>query len=854
MDRSSRDIEGAGVDREAAAGLRRELGDGVARRGLSIDQVVARSGLGRTTVSLALNSTDRVPSARTVAKLARVLQLDERRLLELRMAATNTASAVVEGVGKPISECDPLDLEVHPAGERRESPSGLPGYVPREHDVVLADVVEAARAEGRSGMAVLVGWSSTGKTRACWEAVRPLAEEGWRLWHPYYPTNAEAVLAGLEHVRPRTVIWLNEAQRYLDRGEETAAAIHAVLTDSDRAPVLVLCTLWPDHEERYRARPRSGQPDTFARARELLAGRCVTVPDEFDEKALREAERLAAEGDAFLTRVLSRDHRGRIAQHLAGAPALLRRYEGAEPSAKAVLHAAIDARRLGVELYLPLDFLAGAALGYMDPDDVDALPDNWLERALEQLGEPVHGNLAPLRRVRQRPQHAPPGECLAGVEMLCPSPLYRLADVLEEHGRRTRRLTCPPRSFWFAAHAHFDDARALALLGKAARDRYRLQWADALYRRAVAGDDPDAMCELARMREDAGDLTEALALYWQAANAGRIGALCSIAQIWAFMGRLDDAEELALHAADAGQASGLCDVAWARLKAGDGAGAEALYRRAADAGDLFAMNEVACMREEAGDPAEAEHMALRAADAGNPYTVSEIVRRRELAGDSVEAERLALLAVERGSADGLSELARMRAQTGRHIDAEAFYQRAADAGNTSACYELALIRELAGDQAEADALYRRANESSGEFVTQNLLIMRERAGASEEAEQIARRAAENGQPIVLSTLARMREQAGALDEAHAMYRRAAEAGDTVALREVALACETAGDHAEADRLALLAANAGDSSVIRELARKRCGIGEWDPAFELRYGLDPEGTPSRPWRPTLAADR
>ena len=49
----------------------------------------------------------------------------------------------------------------------------------------LGSVVHAA-AEGRSGIAVLVGGSSTGKTRACWETLALLRDQDppWRLWHP----------------------------------------------------------------------------------------------------------------------------------------------------------------------------------------------------------------------------------------------------------------------------------------------------------------------------------------------------------------------------------------------------------------------------------------------------------------------------------------------------------------------------------------------------------------------------------------------------------------------------------------------------------------------------------------------
>ena len=58
----------------------------------------------------------------------------------------------------------------------------LPPYVPREHDQVLGQVMRAA-VGGRSGIAVLVGGSSTGKTRACWEALDLLRGQDppWRL-------------------------------------------------------------------------------------------------------------------------------------------------------------------------------------------------------------------------------------------------------------------------------------------------------------------------------------------------------------------------------------------------------------------------------------------------------------------------------------------------------------------------------------------------------------------------------------------------------------------------------------------------------------------------------------------------
>ena len=206
-----------------------------------------------------------------------------------------------------------------------------------------------AAAGGTSNLAVLVGSSSTGKTRACWEAIQPLATQGWHLWHPFEPTRATAALAELAHVGPKTVVWLNETQHSLGdprHGEAIAAALRTLLTDPDRAPVLVLGTLWPQYDTAYRALPQPGTRDQHAQVRTLLASHTVTVPDAFDERAMTAARELANAGEFVLASALSRATDGYITQDLAGAPELLHRYKTASPAARAILHAAMDARRL----------------------------------------------------------------------------------------------------------------------------------------------------------------------------------------------------------------------------------------------------------------------------------------------------------------------------------------------------------------------------------------------------------------------------------------------------------------------------------------------------------------------------
>ena len=142
---------------------------------------------------------------------------------------------------------------------------------------------------------MLVGGSSTGKTRACWEALDLLRDQDppWRLWHPIDPSRPDAALGELPGIGPRTVVWLNEAQFYLDPaeaglGERVAAGLRELLRDPGRAPVLVLATLWPEYWDALTARPADGA-DPHAQARELLAGHDITVPAAFTPAQLEPA-------------------------------------------------------------------------------------------------------------------------------------------------------------------------------------------------------------------------------------------------------------------------------------------------------------------------------------------------------------------------------------------------------------------------------------------------------------------------------------------------------------------------------------------------------------------------------------
>ncbi|WP_373561408.1 hypothetical protein [Streptomyces sp. rh34] len=856
---------------------------------MSKTQLAGMAGLGRTTVSKALLPNHGVPSVDTVTALANVLKLPGEALLELRRTAageTGTASADVSGPGRPIGQWDPHELEVHPAGPGK-SPSdadgvrALPGYARREHDQVLAAAVTAA-ATGRSQIVVLVGASSTGKTRACWEAVQPLAEKAWRLWHPFDPTRAEAALEDLHRVGPQTVVWLNEAQHYLGNrkfGERIAAAVRQLLLDEERGPVLVLGTLWPEYAHDYATPPTPGEDDPYSLARELMAGHTVSVPDTFDSAALATATALAEQGDTLLADALTRSRNGgRITQDLAGAPELLRRYEQPRQAAsRALLEAAMDARRLGTGLHLPQAFLTDAAPDYLSDHDYDLLTDDWAEKAYAELAEQVHGKQAPLRRTTPRPTRRPPTPTTdAGTTPpTSAGPVFLLADYLEQHGRTTRRHLCPPASFWHAAHTHLTHPDDLNNLAKAAKGRHRLQWSHHLFQRAADHGDPEALTELAKARVEAGDWDGAEPLARQAADHGNTFALYLLAEMREAAEDWEGAETLYRQAADHGDPGVLTRLAEMREAAGDREGAETLYRQAADHGDPDALIHLAEMREAAGDREGAETFTRQAADHGGTNALALLAEMREAAGDREGAETFTRQAADHGDTYPLIHLAVMR-KAGDREGAETLYWQAVDHGDTNALRHLAVMREKAGDWEGAETLYRQAADHGDTVALARLAEMREAAGDREGAETLARQAADLGDSHALALLVMARGMAGDRDGAETLARQVADHGDTYALTRLATLLEMGGDRDGAETLYWQAADLGDHGALTNLAVMREEAGDRDGAETLYrqaadhgdpdaltnlgepsdifnrlwpYGLDPDGTPTSPWEPS-----
>ena len=309
----------------------------------------------------------------------------------------------------------------------------------------------AAAAE-RGGFVLLIGGSSVGKTRCAAEAVRALLPDWW-LVHPAGPGEVAALAAAPP---ARTVVWLDELQRYLD-GEHglTGGVVRALLNAP--GPVVIIGTLWPDRYAAYTTVPGARRRGS-ARAG---TARCWTWPRS--SASARSSARQSRTGPAPPrpgTRGCGRAGRGRVrADPDPGRRAAAGRPLGGRPGPRspyawAVLTAALDAARLGARAPLSADLLRAAAPGYCTSAQQAEAPDNWFEQALAYATAKLHGAAAALS-----PAGAGMGQ-VAG---------YTVADYLLQHASRERRSARVPASTWDALLSHIRDPADAARLADSAR-------------------------------------------------------------------------------------------------------------------------------------------------------------------------------------------------------------------------------------------------------------------------------------------------------------------------------------------------------------------------------------------------
>ncbi|WP_217213721.1 hypothetical protein [Streptomyces sp. AC550_RSS872] len=782
---------------------------------------------------------------------------------------SRSASGVVPEVQVPVRGRFVAELrdeeafgewEVHRPVDVAGPVSGvLPLYVRRAHDESLRSAVEQA-AGGASRMVVLVGESSAGKTRACWEAVAELPA-GWRLWHPLEPSPAQALANALqEGFAPCTAIWLNELQQYLGEqaggcAEQVAAGLRELLHSGTGGPVLVLGTLWPDHWSALTAARLPGRADPHAQARALLEGKAVHVPAGFAGRELEDA-RVVSGHDPRLADALAHTADGRITQYMAGAPALLERYRAASPAALAVISAAMDASRLGGVRLVAREFLQAAAEGYLSDDAYDALGEDWLEDALAYTQQPSKGVRGLLSRVQARPAVGRPGG-------------WRLADYMDHVGRTERRFAAPPASFWHAAREHLSEPHLVRALGQAAEARWRDAEAAGLYQRALDLGDLRAGQYLTWLWQERQRAEEVRRVQEQAALAGDGEVLEELLEELLEQEHEQQAEQLLRKAADHGNRTAQLHLARALMLEGETEEAARWYGEVARCGDPDILRGYADDLREQGDMGGAR-AALRAA--GNHHALGELAAVVAASGSAAEAEQAAREAFAVGAATPLKELAEQAAADGRSADAARLYRdaiavferrrrlRAAGVdlidfetsarplrafispgllmppGETWAARQLiALLDDTQGPAAGDDAL-RELGEAGNPWALERLLRRLRERGQVQDAEALLESEASRDNPWALWVQAyRAVHDERAPDEVcHRLLERAAAARVGQAVRALMNRAEQAGVTGEADQWALHAAARGYTTPLWDLAHGREQAGRLEDAELLAW--------------------
>jgi hypothetical protein len=519
----------------------------------------------------------------------------------------------------------PRELGIHSAIPTDSGDDELPAYVKRDFDFPLRTAL-ASRLPERGNFVVMVGGSSTGKTRSLYEAVYELVPN-WSLAQPA----AAAELLEWKNAPPRdTVFWLDELHHYLGSHPPlTSECVRALVRHGN----LVVGTLWPDQYGRWTA----GREDIHLLVKSAFV---VPVPASLNDSELATAEKIARE-DSRIENALKSEEVG-MTQVLAGGPRLVMCWEQpANTYAKAMITAAADAHRLGIVSPLSEELLADAMFGYLRPRYRVRPTEYWLTQALPHTTEPLYGDVSPLV-----PVDAGRAGTLAG---------YTIADYLAQHVRRRRRTDPIPHETWYALLTRLRRPEDLRLLAAGATARLRYYYAEgALTRLVEEFDDGRAVVELADLLTRQDRLAEALRVLGDRAAAHPEDqlAVTKLSRVQELRKRVDQvrppagrrAVEMAAQVAEILCDGGVCDDLRREAAAGDARAADRLVEILVERG---------CLRELRG---RAEQGELRSADALADLYAGwgevDLLRARVQAGDRAAELRLAKLQRDAGPGAG----------------------------------------------------------------------------------------------------------------------------------------------------------------------------------------------------------
>lgn len=707
---------------------------------------------------------------------------------------------------RAVRDWDPVHLGVHAVIQvdgRAPWRNPLPLYRSRRHDRTLRRLL--VEPTGQARLIILVGDSSTGKSRAAYEAVSECVPS-WPLYAPPAARDLARSVARNELHAP-CVLWLDDARDYLE-DQDVATWLFEQVRHPLNPDLIVIATLWPSDWVALEAVGERDPDVRFRSAKLLRLSVRLDVPDKFDHADIEWARGQSRADPLMAAAVREGGSSGRITQALAAGPWLDHYYHDAGPQIRAALTAAMELRRLGYGGLIPEDYLRTAATSYLDDERRAEASSDWFSRALRDCTVKLKGVAAPLTPIRTQPgAGAPDG--------------YRLAGYLDQRGRDILRGQPPPGAAWQAAEDYVRGSAERGGLAREAARRGLLEQAYILARPAAEAGDVRAMGVIAAQHERWRQKEVAQDWWRKAARAGDSAAMCRLAEYEEGCGNPGDAKE------------------W--------------WQRGADLGNPYAMWHLADRLDRDGCAARADEILTEAAEAGDPFALNEMMRRLRQQERNDEAISLARRVAERGhmasaqAMDGIGQLASALTWANRAQEAEFALRAAAKRGDAAAMLDLARLLHREGRADEA-AMWRRHGADQGyPPAIQDLAVEYLRVGETDQAEEWLQVLSEVGHLYGMWLLADVQDRTGRAAEALSTRNRAVRYGDGRALRYLTDRLERAGCQVEAESGLRRAIEAGAAGTLAELAMFVERQGRPDEARELRvFGMEPGGRTAGRW--------
>ncbi|MDX3104550.1 hypothetical protein [Nonomuraea angiospora] len=245
------------------------------------------------------------------------------------------------------------------------------------------EVEEALKA---GGFVLVTGESTSGKTRAAFEAMRACLS-GHVVVAPYLSEDVRQAVELARRHRP-SVLWLDDVERYLGGAKLTVGMVDDLLQDGE---IVILATIRTVELEAFGSRADAADPDEreteYRRVGRQLLGRATWVPLPLQWSEHEVARANAAAGDDRVADALAHADEFGVAEYLAAGPQLLEDWRAAHSPSSAHLRgwalvaAAVDVRRAGYTSGVTLDFLRPLHDHYLRGTPYHAIsrPEPWEE-------------------------------------------------------------------------------------------------------------------------------------------------------------------------------------------------------------------------------------------------------------------------------------------------------------------------------------------------------------------------------------------------------------------------------------------------------------------------------------------